>query len=282
MRLTAYRPTAELVRLVDALGGSWSGYRALCRCPAHADKTPSLSVRQGDRNILVHCFAGCDSIDVLREMARIARLPSAYAVDRRDHEDRPNANVRRLWDEGVDVSGTLAARYLERRAIENRFAALRFHPRCPKGKKPNTVFAPALMVAATTDAELLAIQRIFLAFDGTALEKLMIGRPGAASWRGLAPVDGRLAIAEGFETAARFTMRTGIPCWASLGAARLPLIALPAELTELVIAEDDDAEGRAAGKRAWHAYARPGLAIRRMPPPRRAGALGDNDWARLD
>jgi Toprim domain len=282
MRLTAYRPTAELVRLVDALGGSWSGYRALCRCPAHADKTPSLSVRQGDCNILVHCFAGCKSSDVLREMARIARIPATQSVDRRDHEDRPNVNVLRLWNESVDISGTLAARYLDRRAIGSDFSDLRYNPRCPRGVKPNTVFAPALMVAARTDTELLAIQRIFLAPDGRALEKLMIGRPGGASWRGSAPVDGRLAIAEGFETAARFTTRTGIPCWASLGAARLPLIALPADLTELVIAEDDDAEGRAAARRAWRAYARSGLSIRRMPPPHRADLKGDNDWARLD
>ena len=30
------------------------------RCPAHADKSPSLSIREGDDGrLLVHCFAGC-------------------------------------------------------------------------------------------------------------------------------------------------------------------------------------------------------------------------------
>lgn len=35
-------------------------------CPAHNDKSPSLSIRQtGDSRILIHCFAGCSALDVL-------------------------------------------------------------------------------------------------------------------------------------------------------------------------------------------------------------------------
>lgn len=281
MALTAYRPTPELVRLVDRLDGRWTGYRALCRCPAHVDRTPSLSIRQGDRGIFVKCFAGCDPSDILRELARIERVPQHGPVDSCDFERRPDANVARLWSEGTGVSNTLAARYLALRRIDDRFAGLRYHPRCPKGPKPTTVYKPALMVAAFNDDELRAIQRIFLDAAGRATEKLMIGRPEGSAWRGSAPVNGCLAIAEGFESAARFTMRTGIPCWAALGAARLPLLDLSATLSELIIAEDDDAEGRAAGRRAAQAYARSGLTIRHMPPPRPNGRTGPNDWARL-
>ena len=282
MRLIAYRPTPELVRLVDTLGGRWTGYRALCRCPAHADKTPSLSIRQGDRGILVRCFAGCDNHDVLRELSRVAHVPRTGAPDRTDFDKTPNANVARLWSEAIDTSGTLAAHYLDRRCIDPGFCNLRYHPRCPKGPKPGTTFTPALLVAAHDDAQLRAVQRIFLDPEGRAIDKLMIGRPEAASWRGRAPADGRLAIAEGFETAARFMMRTGIPCWAALGAARLPLLALPSALDELIIAEDPDAEGRAAATRSVLAYARPGLAIRRMPPPRNTDGKIAGDWAKLD
>ena len=56
---------------------------------------------------------------------------------------------------------------------------------------------------------------------------------------------------------------------------------LPHGLTELIIAEDDDAEGAAAAARAVAAYARDGLTIRRMPPPRPAGLKGPNDWATI-
>lgn len=40
--------------------------RAIARCPAHGDKSPSLSLRETeDGRILVHCFAGCGAVDVL-------------------------------------------------------------------------------------------------------------------------------------------------------------------------------------------------------------------------
>lgn len=38
----------------------------LACCPAHADKTPSLTVRElDDGRILVHCFSGCGAVDVV-------------------------------------------------------------------------------------------------------------------------------------------------------------------------------------------------------------------------
>lgn len=41
--------------------GQW-----LARCPAHDDRSPSLSVREcDDGRVLVHCFAGCPADDVM-------------------------------------------------------------------------------------------------------------------------------------------------------------------------------------------------------------------------
>ena len=41
--------------------GQWSA-----RCPAHADKSPSLSVRENpDGAVLINCLAGCDVHDVV-------------------------------------------------------------------------------------------------------------------------------------------------------------------------------------------------------------------------
>ena len=40
---------------VKGRNGSWTA-----RCPAHADKGPSLAIREADDGrILLHCFAGC-------------------------------------------------------------------------------------------------------------------------------------------------------------------------------------------------------------------------------
>lgn len=40
--------------------------RWMCRCPAHGDKGPSLSIRElEDGRVLVHCFASCSVDEVL-------------------------------------------------------------------------------------------------------------------------------------------------------------------------------------------------------------------------
>lgn len=46
---------------VKGRNGSWTA-----QCPAHADKSPSLSIRETpDGRVLVHCFGGCEVHDVV-------------------------------------------------------------------------------------------------------------------------------------------------------------------------------------------------------------------------
>ena len=54
-------------RLLDRLDGvRKSGKGWIAKCPAHTDRSASLSVAQGDKGvILVHCFAGCLVHDVI-------------------------------------------------------------------------------------------------------------------------------------------------------------------------------------------------------------------------
>ena len=43
-----------------------TGDQYSARCPAHEDKTPSLSVREtAEGLVLLHCFAGCSAAEVL-------------------------------------------------------------------------------------------------------------------------------------------------------------------------------------------------------------------------
>lgn len=37
----------------------------MARCVAHEDRAPSLSIRERDGKVLVHCFSGCETKDVL-------------------------------------------------------------------------------------------------------------------------------------------------------------------------------------------------------------------------
>lgn len=67
--------------------------RWIARCPAHADKSPSLSVRElDDGRILVHCFTGCPVNDVLAavglEFTNLFPLDS-HAIGHANPERRP-------------------------------------------------------------------------------------------------------------------------------------------------------------------------------------------------
>lgn len=272
MTLKANRPSQELVDIVAGLRGKWHGSYAMCLCPAHADGEPSLSLRQGDRGIIVHCFAGCQPDDILRELRRVK--PSLGAPMPEYRQSIGTGNVTRIWEQGIEIAGTLAERYLRLRNLPIDLEDLRFHPRCPHKPKPHTEFKPALLVAVRERMQLTAIQRIFLDPEtGYRTEKVMLGRPGQGAWRPRLNGAKTLAIAEGMEDAAAFTAMHDVVCWASLGNERLSLLALPDDITELIIAEDDNAAGRAGARRAWAAYRRDGLKLtRRTPRPY-------EDWA---
>jgi putative DNA primase/helicase len=51
-----------LGRLENVTGrcGKW-----MACCPAHEDKTPSLAISETDDRVLIHCFAGCATEDVI-------------------------------------------------------------------------------------------------------------------------------------------------------------------------------------------------------------------------
>ena len=85
-----------------------------CRCPAHADKGPSLSVSESDGGkILMHCFAGCSVEEIC---GAIGLTVGDLSPDRsRDHRRRP-ANV---------ISAAAALRIIERDALLVTMVALR-------------------------------------------------------------------------------------------------------------------------------------------------------------
>lgn len=45
-----------------------SNGETMCRCPCHADKKASLSVKMGDKGIVLHCHAGCSSADIVEAL----------------------------------------------------------------------------------------------------------------------------------------------------------------------------------------------------------------------
>lgn len=251
--------------IVEALGGQWQTSGGMCRCPAHDDATPSLSVRRGRRQLLFHCFAGCDSTDVLRALRglRLETGSTATAV----HPDwdtnsasRLSSLAGRLWSDARPVAGSRAAHYLRGRGLTDIPGELRFHPRTPHGRSPVTSFRPALIAAVRDDAWLVGIHRTFLDIDrssaGASEAKRALGRLGSGAVRFGRPKNDALGLAEGIETALSATKLTGIPCWAALGTERFRHVAIPASVRTLILFLDNDAGGRRAESLAREAHAR--------------------------
>lgn len=58
--------TAEAI--AKALGGRRCGAGWIAKCVAHNDRSPSLSLRDGDGRVLVHCFSGCEQARVVQAL----------------------------------------------------------------------------------------------------------------------------------------------------------------------------------------------------------------------
>jgi putative DNA primase/helicase len=67
-----------------ALGGGMAGTTSMRRCPAHPDREPSLSIKDGDGGrVLVRCHAGRDQE---RVVATLRSKPLASSNEEADHD----------------------------------------------------------------------------------------------------------------------------------------------------------------------------------------------------
>jgi len=270
--------------LVRALKGQWRSEGAMCCCPAHDDRSPSLSVRVGERSLLFKCFAGCRTDDVLRAIRRLkVDVPTVHDGWRDGcvpdgGQDSLASLARSIWSAARPITGPPAEVYLATRGIGNISAALRYHPRTPIGRGRAVRFRPAMIAAVTERDRLVAIQRIFLEPDGHQLAvdlpkpKLALGRPLGGSVA-LQPAEHRLGLAEGVESALSASILLGIPVWATLGNERLSRLWLPPALEHLILLPDNDPAGHLAERRARQTYARDNLLIETRWP-----WGGQNDW----
>lgn len=53
-------------------------------CPAHNDKSPSLSIKDDGERILIHCFAGCSNEDVVAAIG--LNFSDLFADSRKDYD----------------------------------------------------------------------------------------------------------------------------------------------------------------------------------------------------
>jgi putative DNA primase/helicase len=237
--------------IVEQLGGVWRGTRGECRCPAHDDGSPSLSVRLGDTAILFHCFAGCTTIEVLRALQR-RKLHDKGPMSM--PEARPKRDMGalalRLWKASQPIAGTLAEAYLLARGLSGPFPkALRFNPATIHGSGPTKRTMPAMIAAVENDLGAVAVQRTFLDSENVlhkpmSKPKVSLGLLGTAAIR-LAPATDELGFAEGIEDALSAIEWFGTPTWALGGVERLAFVAIPDKVRRVIVYAD---RGRAADR----------------------------------
>jgi putative DNA primase/helicase len=153
------------VEITKALKGSWHGSYGTARCPAHHDKTPSLSISIGnDGKTLVKCHAGCSQDAVIGALTAL-KLWGEEETNLRPFMPAPNRNgdyAMQLWKESEPATGTIVETYLASRGITIPIpAALRFYPGL---KHPDGGVWPAMVALVTrgVDGGPLAIHRTFL------------------------------------------------------------------------------------------------------------------------
>ena len=277
---------AALARALCArrLGSGW-----MARCPAHDDREPSLSVREGeDGRVLVRCHAGCDQrrvIEALRSRGlwesagrrgqrSVGRVP--YTAAEKEHWDRYAVRAQAalgIWQSATPADGTLVETYLVSRGLRLQPPwTLRFHAGL---RHPSGGIWPAMVALVTRGADdrPLAIHRTFLARDGNGKApvnpaKMMIGpcRGGAVRF---APPDDLLMVGEGIETCLAVMQATGKPTWAALSTSGLRALDLPLTVRDVTILADGDEAGEAAADDAAQRWNAGGARCQRCAPATR-------------
>lgn len=285
---------ASAQNIVESLAGKWRGGKGMCRCPAHADSTPSMLVSQtNDGRPLLYCYAGCAQMAVIDALRRLALWPDGPVAadpsaphrittkpDGLDLDERKRRMAAwQIWSMALPLAGTLGEKHLrELRGITGRLPdCLRFVLRL---RHPDGQSSPAIVARVSTGLGVFtAIQRIYIADDGGRSSfdprKLTLGPMVDGAVRLFEPRD-TLGIAEGVETALAAHVLFRIPTWACLGAKRLGKVTLPSSIIRVIIFADNGEVGRRESYAAARRYELDNISVIIRPPDE--PHADHNDW----
>ena len=270
----------NIAEIARALHGRRNGDGYLVRCPVpnhgqgRGDRNPSLSIVYTGEELLVHCFAGCDSRAVLVALGHQAVDDHAVATPAPKRVTcEPNASALSIWRAAGPVAGTPAEKYLHSRGVTIVSASLRFHPALDYFDGGGVVATMPAMIAAVQapDGRVVAVQRTYLTPDGGGKAAVASPRKGLGSYQGgavrLAAAARVLGLAEGIEDAMSAMQMTGLPVWAAAGVGRMAGIVLPSGSAEVHIFANNDQPGLIGARRAVDAILAQGRrAVLRLPP----------------
>lgn len=243
------------------LGGHWYGHYGTAPCPVcqpeRRQDQNALTLHDGTNKLLVHCKKlSCRFQDILAaaglRSGDYVPLDEANTAQRKREQtieaERRSAQAKRLWNECLPLSGSVAETYLRRRGITCNLApTLRFHGRCWHG--PTAKCYPAL-VALVEGCSGFAVHRTYLREDGSGKagldqEKLLLGASSGGSVR-LANCSGPLIVGEGIETTLSAFILLGentASAWAALSSSAFSALQLPRLPDKIIIAADSDDSG---------------------------------------
>ena len=259
--LSARELTLRLVK------GRWHGRYGTATCPAHADRNPSLTIRDGDRAPLLKCKAGCTQNVIIRALRTEGlwpghggdAVPWTPPVSPGPGPIPISEGVARIWRETIPAPGTLVDLWLKGRGLKWAIPpAIRFHPRLAYYDEMKLIGSwPAMVVRLEDDAgELVGIHRTWLDPDAVGKAPLPAGMPArktlgrqGVAWLGRRDTTA-LIVAEGVESALAGS-ELGDESFASWGATPVSLISangfknftVPATTRHLFICEDNDPAG---------------------------------------
>lgn len=269
--------------ITRSLGGRWFGQRGVAMCPVHDNRrTPALSLADGsDGKLLVHCFAGCDGVDILRELRRRGMAHSPV-VERRMSSSRNDHGGRRafalsIWNKALPIVGTTADLYLNQRGIAHPYPkSLRFSPSLRH--TPSETRHPALIALVTkgSSREAVGLHRTYLSSAGAKADvrpaKMMLGDCGGGAVRLADDGGGPIVICEGIETglSLRDALASEVPkprIWAALSTSGIVGFILPETAGDVVIAPDGDVPGNVAAEKLARRVKGEGRRVRIMSAP---------------
>lgn len=236
--------------------GKW-----LACCPAHADKSPSLSLKaETNGKILVYCFGGCTVTEVLGAigMSSADLMPETLP----DKKSKPlsNSQRRKLDKEKADRKALEDEQTLEK----NRKAADRArwiwehsteitdpgqHAYCvaKKIKANGARLYRGALIYRLFDMYKKLVGIRFIRPDGTKRPLKGALKVGAFGIIGKVEAGDTLLIAEGFSTAASLHETYGHPAFIATDASNLPATAKAVRslypLSKIIVCADNDVSG---------------------------------------
>jgi putative DNA primase/helicase len=115
--------------IANALGGHKAGAGRMARCPAHNDRTPSLSICDAEDNkVLVRCHAGCEQERVITTLRTRGlwtnNSPRSHPTQRSNVQHKPDKDDAKrtevaltIWKDTKSAGNTVVESYLASRGL---------------------------------------------------------------------------------------------------------------------------------------------------------------------